>query len=109
LNSDYIAAFEEKIARALRRSLQIVAAYEMNDKRAFPGSLAGVIGVVLDPTCPRDQFREIQRDGRTLYAACGYPRDIPGVPPEYNLHGISFAVANVAGFLAAKTALSKIV
>ena len=33
-------------------------------------------------------------------AASGYPRPIPGVPVERNLSGISFAVANVTGFLA---------
>ena len=31
--------------------------------------------------------------------ASGYPRPIPGVPPERNLKGISFAVANVTGLL----------
>jgi hypothetical protein len=30
----------------------------------------------------------------------GYPRPVPGVPPERNLKGISFAVANVTGLLA---------
>jgi hypothetical protein len=33
-------------------------------------------------------------------AASGYPRPIPGVPPERNISGLSFAVANVTGFLA---------
>ena len=31
-----------------------------------------------------------------------YPRPIPGVPPERNLNGISFAVANATGALAAR-------
>ena len=31
--------------------------------------------------------------------ASGYPRPIPGVPPERNLKGISFAVANATGIL----------
>jgi hypothetical protein len=34
------------------------------------------------------------------FAAAGFPRPIPGVPVERNLSGISFAVANVTGFLA---------
>jgi hypothetical protein len=29
-----------------------------------------------------------------------YPRDIPGVPRERNVNGISFAVANASGFVA---------
>jgi len=102
LNSDYVAAFEDKIARARDVGARIIAAYEMKGRLAFPGSLDGVTGVLLDQQCPRDQFREIRKDGRTLYAACGYPRDIPGIPPNYNLQGISFAVANVTGFLAAR-------
>jgi hypothetical protein len=32
--------------------------------------------------------------------ASPFPRPIPGVPPERNLAGVSFAVANVTGFLA---------
>jgi hypothetical protein len=32
--------------------------------------------------------------------ASGLPRPIPGVPPERNLQGTSFAVANTTGMLA---------
>jgi hypothetical protein len=39
-------------------------------------------------------------DGAALFLASGFPRPIPGVPPERNLQGVSFAVANVTGFLA---------
>jgi hypothetical protein len=35
-----------------------------------------------------------------VFRASGYPRPIPGVPADRNLHGISFAVANVTGFVA---------
>ena len=35
-----------------------------------------------------------------VYVASGYPRSLPGVPRERNLHGISFAVANMTGFVA---------
>jgi hypothetical protein len=74
----------------------------MSDQLALPGSLPGVAGVVVDQSCARHEYREQQADGKTVYAACGYPREIPGVPPERNLQGISFAVANVTGLLAAK-------
>ena len=39
-------------------------------------------------------------DGSVRLRASGYPRPIPGVPPERNLKGLSFAVANASGFLA---------
>ena len=35
-----------------------------------------------------------------VVAASGYPRPIPGVSPERNLKGVSFAVANATGLLA---------
>lgn len=63
---------------------------------ALPGSLPGVIGVASDPHCPRDAFR--YRDG--VFYASPYPRPIPGVPRERNLHGSSFAVANMTGLIA---------
>jgi hypothetical protein len=64
---------------------------------SLPGSLPGVIAVHEDRDCPRDQYRCL---GPQEFAASGYPRPIPGVPPERNLNGISFAVANMTGFLA---------
>ena len=36
---------------------------------------------------------------RITLRASGYPRPIPGVPPERNLKGLSFAVANATGLL----------
>jgi hypothetical protein len=65
--------------------------------RMLPGGIAGVVGVEADPACPRDRFR--YRDG--VFLASPYPRPIPGVAPERNLHGVSFAVANMTGFVAA--------
>jgi len=63
---------------------------------ALPGSLPNVIGVAPDPDCPRDAFR--YHDG--VFHASPYPRPIPGVPVERNLHGASFAVANMTGLIA---------
>ncbi len=102
LNQSYILGFRERVSRAQEIGATIVSAYMMNEQLCLPGSLPGVAGVLLDRTCGRDECREHEVEGRTLYAACGYPRDIPGVPPERNLQGISFAVANVTGFLAAR-------
>jgi subtilisin family serine protease len=63
---------------------------------ALPGSLEGVVGVAADPDCPRDVFRYY--DG--MFYASPYPRPIPGVPVAHNLHGASFAVANMTGTVA---------
>jgi hypothetical protein len=62
----------------------------------MPGSLSGVVAVASDDACPRDRFRYC--DG--VFLASPFPRPIPGVPPERNLNGVSFAVANMTGFVA---------
>jgi hypothetical protein len=79
------------LAAAVRDNAVVVSAANM-----LPGSLETVLGVDADETCPRDRFR--YRDGRFL--ASPYPLPIPGVPPERNLHGVSFAVANMTGLVA---------
>ncbi len=68
--------------------------------RLLPGSLRPVIGVMLGPECPRDAYGVEMRNGRPVFFASGFPRSIPGVPPEKNLNGPSFAVANMTGFVA---------
>jgi subtilisin family serine protease len=85
----------------------LIAAHEDAGVRWLPGSLAGVVPVALDWNCPRGEYRtSTLPDGRTLYHASGFPRPIPGVPPERNLKGISFAVANVTGLLAKERGLT---
>jgi hypothetical protein len=66
----------------------------------LPGAIDGVVPVTLDWRCPREEYRVTSNGGRRSVAASGYPRDIPSVPRERNLKGISFAVANASGFLA---------
>jgi hypothetical protein len=62
----------------------------------LPGMLSDAIAVAPDQACPRDQYR--YQGG--VFQASPYPRSIPGVPVERNLHGASFAVANLTGFAA---------
>jgi hypothetical protein len=67
---------------------------------SLPGCLPSVIGVVVDWQCARDRY-DVNRSGDDpVFIASAYPRDIPGVPRERNLMGISFAVANMSGFVA---------
>jgi subtilisin family serine protease len=98
--SEHERALDEAVRRAAARGVVVVAAAEDDGVRWRPGSLSGVIGVQLDAACPRDQYRAISANGTTVFRASGYPREIPGVPPERNLNGISFAVANMTGFVA---------
>ncbi len=91
------------VAAVLRGSGGVVVAAGAQDGRSWlPGTLPGVWSVTLDWSVPRDSCRVIAIDGGDVsFAASGFPRPIPGVPPERNLKGLSFAVANVTGLLAA--------
>jgi hypothetical protein len=53
-------------------------------------------------TDPSDgvEYRAYQRYGKLVYTAPPFPRDIPGVPRQYNLKGVSFAVARVSARVA---------
>jgi subtilisin family serine protease len=97
-------ALVDAVKDAAAHDVVIVSAQEDEDGvRWLPGSLAmrGVIGVQVDWTCPRDEFRVATRvDDGVVFRASGYPRPIPGVPPARNLNGVSFAVANMTSFVA---------
>jgi hypothetical protein len=94
-------ALEAAVERASAADTIVVAAAEQDGIRWLPGSLPAVVSVELDWSCPRDAYR-VDRgpDGRIVFRASGFPRDIPGVSREDNLKGLSFAVANVTGFAA---------
>lgn len=80
----------------------VVSARELDGVAWLPGSLPNVAGVVLDRSFDRNELAvSLDAEGQTAtFTASGFPRPIPGVPVERNLSGISFAVANVTGFLA---------
>ena len=87
----------EAVKHATSRGALVVSALDVDGVPYLPGSLPGVVGVRLDWNLPRNA---IVIDGANVWHACGYPRPIPGVVPKRNLNGISFAVANVGGFMA---------
>ena len=91
---------EAAVQRASTRGAFVVAAGENAGVCWLPGAIDGVVPVTLDWQCPREEYRMTSTGGRRGVAASGYPRDIPSVPRERNLKGISFAVANASGFLA---------
>jgi hypothetical protein len=100
-NPKHEAVLRATVDQLVGQGIKLIAAHEDSGVRWLPGSLAGVVPVVLDWDCPRDEYRtSTLPDGRTLYHASGFPRPIPGVAKERNLKGISFAVANVTGLIA---------
>ena len=88
------------VERAVARGSILVSAYEHDGQTWFPGSMPGVVGVVIDVQQPREHVVAAGLGSRIALRASPYPRPIPGVPPERNLQGISFAVANATGVLA---------
>ena len=101
-NTERASVLRAAVGHATGRGALVVSARELNGVRWLPGSFAEVIGVSLDWECDRDAITaRVASGSRELtLAASGYPRPIPGVPPERNLSGVSFAVANASGFLA---------
>ncbi len=100
-NQDHASALAAAVARAAETGAIVVSAAPQENAAWLPGGLSGVVSVDVDWDCPRDECRvTTTEDGRIRLAASGYPRPIPGVPPERNFSGLSFAVANAAGLLA---------
>ena len=97
---EHAPALRHAVDRAAAKNLIIVSARDADGVEWLPGSLPGVIPVQLDWTCPRDDYRVAAVDGEIVFRASGFPRPIPGVEPARNLNGISFAVANMTGFVA---------
>jgi hypothetical protein len=95
----YEPALRSAVDRAAARGLLIISPRDDGDVRWLPGSLPGVVPVQLDWSCPRDEYRLANVDGVRVFRASGFAREIEGVPPERNLNGVSFAVANITGFV----------
>lgn len=99
-NAQHEAALQQEIESSAVSGMFIVAAAAQGGMRWLPGSLPGVIAVEMDDRLARDVCEIEIAGSAVMMKACGYPRPIPGVAPERNLHGISFAVANATGTLA---------
>jgi hypothetical protein len=100
-NPAHEAPLREAVSRIRGTGSFLIAAGEEDGVRWLPGALPGVIAVELDWECPRDAYRTATVGGRTIFRASGFARPIPGVPLDRNIKGLSFAVANVTGLLAA--------
>jgi subtilisin family serine protease len=99
-NLDHRSTFEGLVRRAGAEGVVLVAARYSDDNPVLPGMLDGVISVDVDWNLPRDQYRISNAGGAPICYASGFPRPLPGVPVTRNLSGVSFAVANMTGFVA---------
>jgi subtilisin family serine protease len=99
-NHDHRSAFEAAVTKTTAAGTGIVSAFEMGGVEALPGRLPGVIAVAADPSKAPGEYAIQAIGGKNVATACPFPRGIPGVPREKNLHGVSFAVAHVTATLA---------
>ena len=100
-NPQHAEALAGVVARMREVGTVMVAAGEQDNVSWLPGTLPGVWSVTLDWALTREECRVTTvADHHMSLRASGFPRPIPGVPPERNLKGLSFAVANVTGLLA---------
>ncbi|MDX1493752.1 MAG: S8 family serine peptidase [Longimicrobiales bacterium] len=88
------------VEAAVAAGTLIVSAAEHDGHLWYPGSMPGVVGVVMDVDEPREGVTVGEGPRGPVLRASPYPRPIPGVPPERNFNGISFAVANATGIIA---------
>jgi len=108
-NSAHRSEFEYAVRRIRACGRAIVSAHGINGTLALPGCLPGVIAVVPNTT-GKDVIHVVKAgtfsesaalsSAKIIFSASPYPREIPGVPRDRNLHGVSFAVAHVTTALA---------
>ena len=100
-NPEHEPALTDVVNQLRDNGTLVIAAGEQAGVRWLPGAIAGVWSVTLDWSVPRDScWRERIDANGASFRASGFPRPIPGVPPERNVKGLSFAVANVTGIVA---------
>lgn len=100
-NAAHRPLLEEVVRAASEADVTVIAAAPDEQYAWLPGGIPGVVAVELDWACSRDACSvEHDEGGHMRVRASGYPRPIPGVSPERNLKGVSFAVANATGLLA---------
>ena len=100
VNEAHRPVFAAVVEEAVAAGIVVVAAREADGAPCYPGALEHVIGVELDWDCPRISYGVRWSGAMLVSRASGYPRPIVGVPPRRNLYGISFAVAQMSGFVA---------
>ena len=100
-NPDHEAELADVIRQLRESGTIVIAAGEQAGVRWLPGSMSGVWSTTLDWSVPRESCWLDRLDhGGASFRASGFPRPIPGVPPDKNVKGLSFAVANVTGIVA---------
>jgi hypothetical protein len=99
-NSSVRRQLQELAALAQKSDVLLISARSPGLEPTFPGAFPEVMGVDVDWELPRQRYRLGPDSTASHFIASGFPRPLPGMPPQKNIHGISFAVANMTGFAA---------
>lgn len=84
---------------AFKKDIVIVAAARGLEDQVFPAIFNEVIGVYWNHDCEKGSLTYYP-EKNVEFGAYGRPRDIPGMPPELNFSGSSFAAAHVTAMAA---------
>jgi subtilisin family serine protease len=96
---EYRRELERICRKASEKEIVVIAAARAPDDRVYPSSFETVIGVCWNRECEDDFL--VYHPGKSVeFGACGRPRALPGMPPEHNFRGSSFAAARVTGLAA---------
>jgi Subtilase family len=99
-NPDHASALQAVVAEAASEQVLVLSAAPQDGVVWLPGALAGVVPVEVDWTVQREACEVVRNADGVRLRASGFPRPVPGVPPERNFRGPSFAVANATGLIA---------
>ena len=96
----HVGMLAPAVARARMSGTVIVAAGSDGGVGWLPGTLGGVVRTELDWSVARGTYTVGGSATSPIFRMSGYPRPIPGVDPQWNLKGLSFAVAGMTGIAA---------
>lgn len=97
--SESLTAF---LAVAAERGVQVISPAAWEGLPSFPGSLPNATGVLMDARLDRAKPELRETTGHRFWYASPYPRELPGLPRDANLVGVSMASANLTGYLASQ-------
>lgn len=97
-NKECLSHLREVCSAAFLKGIIIVAASKIGDE-SYPASFQEVIGVTSHPECPENVILYSEAS-QIKFLTSGYPRYLPGFPPEHNFRGESFAAAHLSGIVA---------
>jgi hypothetical protein len=99
VGGEHVPALHAACREAVARGAVLIAAAPQDGPPSFPAAFDEVIAVGEDRTLGDDDLRQGGQPGLDFLAS-GYARPRPGLPPELNLKGSSFAAARVAAIVA---------